>query len=150
VPQPRIDELTVLWAPEASAASPSVRSDDGTLPLVRVGNTHVHAGVATLPWGATMRWHYELGDDYLSTLYPPGGARLEVYTTHLDSVVQDGAPTGTLTAHRAWRSATFPGTTRDWWVYVPAQCRPDEPACVVVFQDGADYRGYVPTVFDNI
>jgi enterochelin esterase family protein len=73
-----------------------------------------------------------------------------VYTNHPGSVVQAGVPTGTLTAHRAWSSTVFPGTTRDWWVYVPAQYRPDEPACLMVFQDGADYIGYVPTVFDNL
>lgn len=33
---------------------------------------------------------------------------------------------------------------------VPAQHRPDEPACVMVFQDGAGPKDYVPTVFDNL
>ena len=42
------------------------------------------------------------------------------------------------------------GTTRDWWVYVPAQYKDGEPACVMVFQDGGGSKNYVPTVFDNL
>jgi enterochelin esterase family protein len=32
-------------------------------------------------------------------------------------------PKGTLTKMRPWDSKIFAGTTRDWWVYVPAQYR---------------------------
>jgi enterochelin esterase family protein len=49
-----------------------------------------------------------------------------------------------------WKSTIFEGTTRDWWVYVPAQYRPESPAAVMVFQDGAGPKDYVPTVFDNL
>ena len=28
---------------------------------------------------------------------------------------------------------------RDYWVYVPAQCKADKPACVMVFQDGGGF-----------
>jgi enterochelin esterase family protein len=83
-------------------------------------------------------------------MYGAGGAPLEVYTIHPDSVPQAGVPTGTLTEFRAWPSAVFPGTKRDWWVYVPSQYRPEEPASVMVFQDGVDFVKYVPTVFDNL
>jgi len=27
-------------------------------------------------------------------------------------------------------TADLPGTTRDYWIYVPVQYRPDKPACV--------------------
>jgi enterochelin esterase-like enzyme len=64
-------------------------------------------------------------------------------------------PHGTLTQMPPWESKIFPNTARDWWVYVPAQCKPDQPAAVMVFQDGHDYVGLkghwrVPTVFDNL
>ncbi len=54
-----------------------------------------------------------------------------------------------------WASKIFPGTERDWWVYVPAQYQPDGSAAVMVFQDGHDYVGEkgnwrVPVVFDNL
>jgi enterochelin esterase family protein len=44
---------------------------------------------------------------------------------------------------------------RDWWVYVPAQFKPDGSAAVMVFQDGSGYKNTtgdwrIPTVFDNL
>ena len=52
-------------------------------------------------------------------------------------------------------SQVFPGTTRDWWIYVPAQYQAEKPACVMVFFDGggyvkADGGTRVPVVFDNL
>src|SRR5512133_3096460 len=61
---------------------------------------------------------------------------------------------GTLTQH-TWTSKIFPGTVRDYWVYAPAQYRPEKPACLMVFQDGAgfvkeDGAWRVPAVFDSL
>ena len=79
----------------------------------------------------------------------------EEYTLGPDSLVQEGVPQGTVTQHTLDNSTVFPGTTRDYWVYVPAQYDGSTPACVMVFQDGGwyvvldkDFR--VPTVFDNL
>jgi enterochelin esterase-like enzyme len=71
-----------------------------------------------------------------------------------DSERHDGVPQGKIT-HHSWTSKIFPGTTRDYWVYVPAQYKPESPACVMVFQDGANYMKEdgafrVPIVFDNL
>ena len=65
-----------------------------------------------------------------------------------------GVPKGSLT-RSLWRSKVFPGTVRDYWVYVPAQYDGRKPACVMVFQDGQAYVGEtsefrVPVVFDNL
>jgi enterochelin esterase-like enzyme len=49
-----------------------------------------------------------------------------------------------------WESRIFAGTTRDWWIYVPAQYRAENPAAVMVFQDGNGPRAWAPTVFDNL
>jgi enterochelin esterase family protein len=67
---------------------------------------------------------------------------------------QPGVPRGKLTKH-SWTSKVFPGTVRDYWVYVPAQYDPKEPACVMVFQDGWGYANpkgqfRAPVVFDNL
>ena len=45
-------------------------------------------------------------------------------------------------------SKIFPGTTRECYVYVPAQYRGDKPACVYVNQDGIQWKA--PIVFDNL
>jgi enterochelin esterase family protein len=56
----------------------------------------------------------------------------------------------------AWTdSKIFPGTTRDWWIYVPAQYSNNKPAAVMVFCDGggfvkADGQFRAPVVFDNL
>ena len=46
------------------------------------------------------------------------------------------------------KSKVFPGTFRDYWVYVPAQYSPDKPACVYVNQDGIQWNA--PAVFDDL
>src|SRR6185295_3973834 len=45
-------------------------------------------------------------------------------------------------------SKIFPGTVRDYWVYVPKQYNPSTPACVYVNQDGL--QNNAPVVFDNL
>ncbi len=71
-----------------------------------------------------------------------------------DSMKQEGVPEGKVTKH-SWTSTIFPGTVRDYWVYVPAQYDAQKPACVMVFQDGDNYQKAngqfrVPIVFDNL
>lgn len=78
----------------------------------------------------------------------------ESYAVDPDSLPQEGVPKGKVTPH-TWESKIFPGTTRDYWVYVPAQYDGSTPACVMVFQDGAggvNMNGSlrVPNVFDNL
>src|SRR3569832_754423 len=67
-----------------------------------------------------------------------GVASAEDYKLGPDSQRQEGVPQGKITQHN-WTSKIFPGTTRDYWVYVPAQYKPESPACVMVFQDGKNY-----------
>jgi enterochelin esterase family protein len=76
------------------------------------------------------------------------------YALRPDSMEQPDVPKGKVTKS-TWKSDVFPGTVRDYWVYVPAQYDAKTPACVMVFQDGAGYvnpKGdfRVPTVFDNL
>ncbi|GEP45171.1 alpha/beta hydrolase [Brevifollis gellanilyticus] len=64
-------------------------------------------------------------------------------------------PKGKVTQMPVHESKIFPGTKRDWWIYVPAQYTPEKPANLMVFQDGHDYVGTkgawrVPVVFDNL
>lgn len=78
----------------------------------------------------------------------------EEYLHGPDSEKYEGIPHGTVTKH-TWESTIYANTIRDYYVYVPAQHRPSEPAALMVFQDGhtyvkedGDFR--VPTVFDNL
>lgn len=72
-----------------------------------------------------------------------------------DSQQQPGVPAGTVEKYVFDNSNIFPGTTRDYWIYVPAQYDPSSPACLMVFQDGGGYvsrngQWRVPNVFDNL
>jgi enterochelin esterase-like enzyme len=71
-----------------------------------------------------------------------------------DSQVQT-VPHGEVRTAKFTASKVFPGTTRDYFVYVPKQYDPAKPACLMVFFDGAgmmsatgSYR--VPVVLDNL
>lgn len=78
------------------------------------------------------------------------------YVLGPDSQVQKDVPQGKVTQMPPWKdSKIYPGTTRDWWVYVPAQYKPEQPANVMVFCDGGgfvkpDGQFRAPVVFDNL
>jgi len=59
---------------------------------------------------------------------------------------QEGVPQGKVTQMPAWHSKIFPGTVRDWWIYVPAQYVPGTPAPFIVAQDGYLYLNRLPRV----
>ena len=72
----------------------------------------------------------------------------ESYPVDAASVEQVGVPKGEILKFTYENSKIFPGTRREVSVYVPAQYRPDKPACVYVNQDGIQWKA--PTVFDNL
>ena len=57
-------------------------------------------------------------------------------------------PKGTVTPYTFENSAIFPGTTREYSVYVPAQYDGTKPACVHVNQDGVQFN--LPEVMDQL
>jgi enterochelin esterase-like enzyme len=149
-PQPLVEETTVLWAieiPDHEGRGPRVFRPAGTVThnLREVGSSGVYAVAETFSSGEAFGWMYEIGGGEVI-----GGGNLEVYATHPDAVARPGVPKGTINQMPPWESDVFPGTTRDWWVYVPAQYEPEEPAAVMVFQDGESAKDYVVPVFDNL
>jgi sugar lactone lactonase YvrE/enterochelin esterase-like enzyme len=58
------------------------------------------------------------------------------------------APKGELLKFTFDKSKVFPGTTREYTVYVPRQYDPKKPACVHVNQDGVQFNA--PAVFDDL
>jgi enterochelin esterase family protein len=72
-----------------------------------------------------------------------------------DSLPQEGVPKGKLLGPFTLPSQVFPGTQHTYWVYVPAQYDPKQPAALIVFNDGqamiatnGDVRA--PNVLDNL
>jgi enterochelin esterase family protein len=72
-----------------------------------------------------------------------------------DSLPREGVPNGVVTKHQFTTSKVYPGTVRDYWVYLPAGHDPARTTTVTVFQDGWWYlndKGHTraATVFDNL
>lgn len=94
------------------------------------------------------------GSAFLLFVLCPLMAQLQA-EDHPDRVVQPGVPEGKITSGQFNDSQTFPGTKRDYSVYVPAQYKDNEPAALMVFMDGGGYANpkgafRVPIVFDNL
>lgn len=72
----------------------------------------------------------------------------EKYPVDSASVEHAGVPKGEILKFAFDQSKIFPGTWREYWVYIPEQYQPGKPACVYVNQDGIQWKA--PTVFDNL
>ncbi len=89
------------------------------------------------------------------TLLTVSAAAFDDYTLGPDSQPKADIPHGEVTKHTFASSKIFPGTTRDYWVYVPKQYDAAKPAALMVFQDGSGYQNptgqfRAPVVFDNL
>ncbi len=67
-----------------------------------------------------------------------------------DSQPQPNVPKGELIegSYTAHSDSVFPGTVRDYQIYLPAGLDKSKPAAFMVFQDGVIYQA--PVVFDNL
>src|SRR5580698_556113 len=72
----------------------------------------------------------------------------ENYPVDPASVEHPGVPKGEVLKFTFEDSKIFPGTWREYWVYIPVQYRPEKPACVYINQDGIQRNA--PTVLDNL
>lgn len=149
-PNPKVEKMDALWAIEIPGATLPpmlvlhVNGQEGKEAMLRVGATNVYVFSQTLQDGAAFRYAYEVENNQL------GGGQIEAYKENPEMLPLPNIPKGKLTQMPNWKSKIFDGTSRDWWVYVPAQYKADKPACVMIFQDGQGAKNYTPTVFDNL
>ena len=68
-------------------------------------------------------------------LFSTMSAADEFNPDHLDRNVQPGVSHGKIKTGVYEDSKIFPGTRRDYSVYIPAQYTGDTPACLMVFPD---------------
>jgi enterochelin esterase-like enzyme len=83
------------------------------------------------------------------------GGKLDLPAFTAWSYLEPGVPTGTLSGKLVHSSKIYEGMKSEYWVYAPAQYKPDTPAAVMVFQDGGGYldrNGNNPAlnVIDNL
>jgi S-formylglutathione hydrolase FrmB len=77
------------------------------------------------------------------------------YPLTADSLPRPDVPKGRLEGPFAFRSRIIPNTVRRYWIFVPAQYKPNKPASVLVFQDGQRATNpegslRVPVVLENL
>lgn len=80
---------------------------------------------------------------------------IDDYKLGPDSQFNPAVPHGEVTKYEWNNSKIFPGTSRDYWVYVPKQYDASKPTAVMVFQDGGGYIATngawrIPYAFDNL
>ena len=113
--------------------------------------------------GHSGKWAGQVFEDGLQWLWDENSKPTRIpdpstqpdWQIHPDAMEQADVPKGRVLAMPPWtESKVFPGTTRDWWVYVPAQYTDEKPAALMVFQDGQRMqetrRWRIPIVFDNL
>lgn len=61
-------------------------------------------------------------------------------------------PAGEIRGPFVWKSIIYPGTERNYWIYVPVQYDASSPACLMVVQDGLSRaKGWkLPAVMDSL
>ena len=57
-----------------------------------------------------------------------------------DSLEQESVPRGEIRGPFTLPSTAYPGTQHTYWVYVPAQYAPAEPASLMIFNDGQAFK----------
>lgn len=79
-------------------------------------------------------------------------AQTESYPTPPESVENVDVPKGKIDGPHKFLSKIFPGTEREYWVYVPAEYNAEKPPCLMVVQDGyKKARSWkLSTVLDNM
>ncbi len=92
---------------------------------------------------------------FLLAVLPSTASAADVFKPTADHALNPAVPQGKVIPMPALESKIFPGIVRDWWIYVPAQYKPDGTAALMVFQDGKNFLDLkatwrTPTVFDNL
>ncbi len=143
----KVDGMTAIWAIEAEGAKAVTLQSrkGGTIaPLRKLGGTNLYAYAMTAANGTGIPWVIDVDGMH------KGAGQLELQIEQPEMKREDGVPKGELREMGKFHSKIFDGTTRDWWIYIPAQYKAETPACVMIFQDGAGAKNYTPTVFDNL
>lgn len=85
---------------------------------------------------------------------PPGNllGQEEDYPVPQEAEKHEGVPEGVVHGPFEFRSEIFPGTVRNYWIYVPAQYSADKPACSLIVQDGLNraQQWRLPQICDNL
>lgn len=73
-------------------------------------------------------------------------------TLQAQSGTDTAIPSGEIKGPFLWKSQIYPGTERNYWIYVPQQYDADKPSCSMIVQDGLGRaKGWrLPQVLDSL
>ena len=142
-----VKETTVHWRSTDSSAVSVF--DEGT--GQKIGDLKMGRLQKTVPNLQEINWTIRNAG---GKVVESGKVRVEHYPYSADSLLQK-VPKGKVTRHRWDKSAIYPGTRREYLVYVPAQYDGKKPAALMVFQDGLRHAApggnlRATTVMDNL
>ncbi len=143
----KADGMTLVWAIEAEGAKEVTLKALGggiSYPLKKLKGTNLYTYAMTVANGTAFRWSFVVDST------TKGTGQVERYIEQPEMRKDDSVPKGELREMGKFSSKIFGGTTRDWWIYIPAQYKAETPACVMIFQDGQWAKNYTPVVFDNL
>jgi enterochelin esterase-like enzyme len=151
-PTAKIEGTTVAWAVMDMQPARVVRGTGELLgDMIRLGDDGLQVLVMEL--GNFQEVSYRIEINGMPRV--AGMVRLEHYEYSADSQRQPGVPEGRLEKFSWDQSRIYPDTMRDVIVYVPAQYRAGDEACLMVWQDGSRHVDPAGTmragiVFDNL
>lgn len=145
------------WALRAPAdADVAVVAEKGRRwPMRRLGDSELWVWAERFENFSSVHYRYDVDGRRL------GGGRenrfgFESYEWLPESLEQEGVPRGELVQMGTLVSTKhYPGTQRQWWIYVPGQYDPQDetPAKLIVFNDGGGFirgAGNACTAMDNL
>jgi enterochelin esterase family protein len=137
-----------FFAVEA-ASQPELYVDDAPVAkLKRIGAGNLWYIQASLKTGRSHRFHYLIGGAKI-------GGQTDVPAYGPYSYEKPGVPHGKLSDKMVFKSHVYEGMECNYWIYVPAQYKPETPAALFVWQDGQglvqrDGGTRSQIVFDNL
>ena len=138
-----------IFAVEAAEAPKLFVDGEEVGRMDRVKGWNMWFRSAQLETGRVHSFYYEIDDR------PKGGAN-DVPAYLDDCYAKPGVPQGTLSEKLEFSGGkVYPGMRCDYWIYVPAQYKPGEPAALMVWQDGEahidrDGKAKTLNVMDNL
>lgn len=149
---PKVDGTIVAWAIIEKQPASVVREDGALIgAMTPLGDEGLQVLVADVPNFTEFNYRVEAGG--MTRL--AGNLHIEHFEPPVESQIQPGVPRGRIETFDWNASQIFPRTHRRVSVYIPAQYKSGDEACLMVWQDGsrhADPAGQmrVPVVFDNL
>jgi enterochelin esterase family protein len=136
-----------FFAVEA-ASQPEFYVDDQKTASLKKVSGNLWYTPATLKTGRSHGFYYMVGGVKF-------GGQTDVPCYGPESYEKPGVPKGKLTDKMVFKSHIYEGMECNYWVYVPAQYKPDTPAALFVWQDGQglvqrDGATRSQIVFDNL